>query len=121
MDVRDDSEDVKRPFLGWFVSAVIGMLVAWLSSAAILPLVFGIARKDSASLWMLSGVADLVIGFLCIPAFLVAHGLTYVALKNADTTQWRAFRSAGQGIVFFWIILVIVWAWQVNGPVFRAD
>ena len=121
MNVRDDTENTKRPVLGWFVSAVIGTVLAWLSSAAILPLVFGIARKDSASLWMLSGVADLVIGFLCIPAFLMAHGVSYATLKNADTTQWRALRSTIQGIVFFWVILVIAWAWDVNGPVSRAN
>ena len=70
---------------------------------------------------MLSGAADLVFGFLCIPAFLVAHSVSYVALKNADTIGWRAFRSTFQGIVFFWIILVIIWSCYVNQPVLRAD
>jgi hypothetical protein len=120
MNEQDADEKTRHPVLGWFVSAVIGTVVAWLSSAAILPIMFGIARKDSASLWMLSGAADLVMGFLCVPAFLLAHGVSYVVLKSADTTQWRAFRSTVHGILFFWIVLVIAWRWQVNGPVFRA-
>jgi len=119
MSERDQAEKKQRPILGWSLSAMIGGVVAWISSAAILPLVFGIQRKDSASLWMLSGVADLVIGFLCIPAFLVAHSVSYAMLKNADTTQWRAVRSTCQGILFFWIVLVIVWG--DNGPVFRGN
>jgi hypothetical protein len=119
MSERDEVRKSKRPILGWFVSAAVGTVLAWLSSAAILPLIFGVARKDSASLWMLSGVADLVVGFVCIPAFLLAHSISYAVLKNADTTQWRGLRSVGQGIVFFWIVLVIVWG--DNGPVFRAN
>jgi ABC-type Na+ efflux pump permease subunit len=111
----------RRPVLGWFVSVLVGTPLAWLSSAAILPWIFGIERKDSASLWMLSGAVDLVFGFLCIPAFLIAHSVSYVALKNADTTRWRAFRSTCQGIAFFWVILVMAWGWHVNGPVFRAN
>jgi hypothetical protein len=61
-----------------------------------------------------------VMGFLCLPSFLLAHGVSYVALKQADTTGWRACRSTVQGIIFFWIVLVIVWRWQVNGPVYRG-
>jgi hypothetical protein len=120
MNERNPHEKTRHPILGWFGSAFIGAVLAWLSSAVILPIVFGIARTDSASLWMLSGVADLVMGFLCVPAFLLAHGVSYVCLKSADTTQWRACRSVGQGIVFFWVVLVIVWRLQVNGPVFRG-
>ena len=119
MSERNQAEGKQRPLLAWLLSALIGGLIAWISSAAILPLIFGIQRKDSASLWMLNGVADLVMGFLCIPAFLIAHSVSFLALKNADTNQWRAFRSAWQGILFFWIVLVI--AWGNNGPVMRGN
>ena len=119
MSERSQAEKKQRPLLAWSLSALTGALIAWVSSAAILPLIFGIQRKDSASLWLLSGAADLVIGFLCIPAFLIAHSVSFAALKNADTTQWRAFRSICQGILFFWIVLVI--AWGNNGPVMRGN
>ena len=121
MDEQNADQKKKHPILGWVGSAVIGTALAWVSSAVILPITFGVERKDSASLWMLSGAADLMIGFLCLPAFLLAHGVSYFALKQADTTQWRAFRSAGQGMIFFWIVLILVWRWQVNGPVLRGN
>lgn len=111
----------KHPILGGVLSSLIGTVLAWLSSAVILPLTFGIVRKDSASLWGLSGVADLVIGFLCLPAFLLAHGLSYALLRNAETTSWRATRSVVQGMIFFWIVLLLVWHWQVGGPVTRGQ
>lgn len=119
MSERSLAEKKQRTLLAWALSALIGALIAWVSSAAVLPLIFGIQRKDSASLWMLSGAADLVFGFLCIPAFLIAHSASFAALKNADTAQWRAFRSTCQGILFFWIVLVF--AWGNNGPVMRGN
>jgi len=119
MSKPPEAERPKRPILGWIVSSTIGTVISWVSSSAILPLIFGVTRKDAASVWMLSGVADLVVGFMCIPAFLLAHGISYALLKSADTTQWRASRSIGQGIVVFWIVLVL--AWGDNGPVLRAN
>ena len=119
MSKPPEVERPNRPVLGWIVSSIIGAVISWVSSSAILPLIFGVTRKDSASVWMLSGVADLVVGFMCLPAFLLAHGISYALLKSADTTQWRAVRSIGQGIVVFWIVLVL--AWGDNGPVLRAN
>lgn len=86
MNERDPKESQWHPILWWFGSAVIGSVLAFLSAAVILPMVFGIVRISSASLWLLSGAADLVIGFLCTPAFLLAHGISYICLKSADTT-----------------------------------
>lgn len=120
MSERNSSDPTRRPILGYFVSSIIGTMLAFPSSAVILQFTFGVRRVDSASLWLLSGAADLTMGFLCIPSFLLAHGASYVALKNADTTSWRATRSVVQGIIFFWIVLILVWRWQVGGSVTKG-
>lgn len=120
VDEQKSSDPKKRPILGYFASSIIGTMLAFPSSAVILQFAFGVTRVDSASLWLLSGAADLMMGFLCLPAFLLAHGASYVALKNADTTSWRATRSVVQGIIFFWIVLILVWRWQVGGSVTKG-
>ena len=106
---------------GWLVSAFIGTVVAFISSGIVIPLIYGIQRRDSASVWMLSGVADLLIGFLSLPAFLIAHGIAF-ALGNSEgsTTSWRAARSVMIGLAIFWIVIVIVWHQLGGGKVLRA-
>lgn len=115
---RNDRSPPSKSIRGWLISAFLGAIIAWASSGVILPLVFGTIRKSSSSVWMLSGVNDLVIGIMCIPAFFLAHGISYGMLKDTDTSQWRVIRSIAQGIFFYWIILIL--AWGENGPVLRA-
>ena len=111
-----------RVFAGWFVSAFIGTVVAFFSSGIVIPLVYGAYRRDSASVWMLSGVADLVIGFLSLPVFLVAHGIAFAMSKaERSTTSWRASRSAMIGLAVFWVVILVVWHQQGGGRVLRSQ
>jgi hypothetical protein len=75
-----------RTALGWFISALVGTVFAFLSSGVVIPLIFGVQRRDSASVWGLSGVADFVIGFLSLPAFLLVHGIAFAAINPVGST-----------------------------------
>jgi len=111
-----------RVFAGWFVSAFVGTVIAFFSSGIVIPLVYGVYRRDSASVWMLSGVADFLIGFLSLPAFLVAHGVAFVLSKSeGSTTSWRASRSVMIGLAIFWIVILVVWYQQGGGKVLRSQ
>lgn len=107
---------------GWFVSALLGAVFALFSSVMVIPLVFGVQKRDSASVWGLSGVADLVVGFLSLPAFLVAHAIAF-AFSNSEgsTTSWRGARSVMVGLLVFWVVIVIVWQHQGGGKVLRSQ
>ena len=109
-------------FAGWFVSAFIGTVVAFFSSGIVIPLVYGVYRRDSASVWLLSGVADFVIGFLSLPAFIVAHGIAFAMSKaEGSTTSWRASRSVMIGLAIFWVVILVVWRQQGGGNVLRSQ
>jgi len=111
-----------RTALGWFISALVGTVFAFLSSGVVIPLIFGVQRRDSASVWGLSGVADLVIGFLSLPAFLLVHGIAFAAINPVgSTTFWRAVRSVMIGLVIFWVVAVIVWQYHGGGKVLRTQ
>lgn len=107
---------------GWSVSAVLGAVFALFSSVMVIPLVFGVQKRDSASVWGLSGVADLVVGFLSLPAFLAAHAIAY-AISNSEgsTRSWRGARSVMVGLLVFWVVIVIVWQHQGGGKVLRSQ
>lgn len=111
----------KRHVLGWLLSAVLGTVVAFVSSGIVLPLVFGLQKRDSASVWMLSGAADFVMGLFCLPAFWLVHGFSYAMLKGQDAASWRSYRSLFQGLILFWIVLVLAWRSSSGGPVLRAE
>ena len=107
--------------MGWFVSAVLGSVIAFFSSGLILPLVFGTRGKSWASLWGLSGVADFLIGFLCLPAFLLAHGVIYSQAKKSElSTFFRASRSLVLALFVFWVVIVLVWYLNGGSGVWRA-
>ena len=85
-------------------------------------MIFGIQRRDSASVWGLSGVADLVIGFLSLPAFLAAHAIAFAAINSeGSTTSWRAARSVMIGLVVFWVVITVVWQHHGGGKVLRTQ
>lgn len=50
MNEQNSSDPKKRPILGYFVSSIIGTMLAFPSSAVILQFTFGVTRVDSASL-----------------------------------------------------------------------
>jgi surface polysaccharide O-acyltransferase-like enzyme len=85
-------------------------------------MVYGIQRKSSSSLWMLSGVADFLIGFLCLPVFLIAHGILYSRLGSRNLSGFPlGIRSLGYALPIFWICIVVVWKLNGGHEVWRAN
>lgn len=46
-----------------------------------MPKVFGVIYRDPASLWMFSGIMDILMGFLLLPVFVITHVICYMRLK----------------------------------------
>ena len=105
----------------WFASAFVGAILAILSSTIVIPTIFGIQNRSSASVWGLSGVADLVIGIVSLPVFLVAHLIAFSSDKliRASMTR-RAVLSLIIGIVIYCVVIVIVWKVLGGGKVLRS-
>ena len=108
-------------FAAWLISAILGAVVAFLSSGIVIPLIYGTQKRSSASVWGLSGVADFVVGFLSLPAFLVAHGIAFaVRDSQGTTTSWRTARSVLIGLGIFWVVIAIAWQHHGGGKVLRS-
>ncbi len=111
-----------RVIAGWFVSAFVGTVVAFFTSGIVIPLVYGVYKRDPASVWMLSGVADFVIGFLYLPVFLVTHAIALAMSRTEGSkTAWRASRSVLIGLVIYWVVILVVWHQQGGGKVLRSQ
>jgi hypothetical protein len=105
----------------WFASAFVGAILALLSSTIVIPTIFGIQSRSSASVWGLSGVADLVIGLFSLPVFFIAHLIAFSSDKLIITSMTRrAVLSLIFGIVIYCVVIVIVWTILGGGKVLRS-
>jgi hypothetical protein len=106
---RRSCRSVLVPFLsGWFLCPIV--------AAIILPLVFGLDRRDSASVWLFSGAMDLIMGLVLSPICMVAFGvLRGVQPRTEGAPGLRPRWILAIALAVFAVALVAAWALLLDG------
>lgn len=87
----------------------------------VIPIIFGVEYRDSASVWMLAGVSDLMTGFAVLPVFIVVQLIGYLVCRSRGKAPLRsAVIAAVIGALVFLPSVVAVWKSQGAKKVLRA-
>lgn len=98
------------------VTTSFGSLVAPILACFLLHVVYGVDRRDSSAVWLLSGVADLIVSVCCLPAFWLSMGICSMIFKpRKDDASASIINSLGVSLVLYTGVVILAWYFTMEG------
>ena len=84
----------------WILSCLMGFVLLPIVVGLLMPLVFGVDRRDSSAVWGLAGAVPLIVAIVTSPAYFLGQIGAFLALRPKATRLATLVYSVAIGIGF---------------------